>query len=168
MLSSSDLRKPGLVPGKSLSPAKIMCSVWRKPKSTLCQTEWEIYTCKGTLYMCLHLVLQWCITHYLTECLWLLLDTTACLVASCKCHMFLVVTSCWQPVLGFGGWSYCPSLWSICSLFNLHPGCKWHWQVRSSLLGAHLLQWGLHAIAMWGVPIWYQSRIGIFTFPWLG
>ena len=40
----SDLRKPGLVPGESLSLAKIMSSVLEKPKSTLCQTEGETYT----------------------------------------------------------------------------------------------------------------------------
>ena len=37
----SDLRKPGLVPGKSLSPSTKFDSVLEKKNSTLCQTEWE-------------------------------------------------------------------------------------------------------------------------------
>ena len=38
---SSDLKKPGLVPGESLSPATIFCSVLEKTNDTWCQTEWK-------------------------------------------------------------------------------------------------------------------------------
>ena len=55
---SSDLRKPGLVPGESLFPARIFGSVLEKIKYTWCQTEWEtsIYS---LMHVCLHVYMQY-------------------------------------------------------------------------------------------------------------
>ena len=40
---SSDLRKPFLITGKSLSPLTKICSAYEKYLTTLSKTEWQVY-----------------------------------------------------------------------------------------------------------------------------